>query len=454
MENCDVLIVGGGPGGSTCARRLVDAGVDVVVLDKAVFPRDKVCAGWITPAVLDELDLDPIEYQREGRVLQPISAFRVGRQGGPMLDLDYGSPVSFGIRRCEFDHYLLSRCGARLQLGESVRSIALDDDAWIVNDRYRASMLVGAGGHFCPVAQRLGSEPRARRGSPDPTEPPTEGLRTLKETSESREGEAPAEPEIAARLDGCVTVRQEPRPPRSTQGHSGRPSVPGSAGSGDPRTALICESVVAAQEIEFRLDDAQQAECRVDGRRPELYFCRDLAGYGWCFRKGDYLNVGLGREDRERLPEHVAAFCEDLQEQGRIPRHLSGKFRGHAYLLYGHSSRNPVGDRVVLIGDAAGLAYAESGEGIRPAIESGLMAAAVILAAAGDYGRERLEPYRALLRSRFGERRSSRPPAGRPWSRLRQFLAGRLLASRWFVRRVVIERWFLHGGQPPLESGE
>ena len=52
MENCDVLIVGGGPAGSSCARQLHRHGMDVMVMDKASFPRDKVCAGWITPAVL------------------------------------------------------------------------------------------------------------------------------------------------------------------------------------------------------------------------------------------------------------------------------------------------------------------------------------------------------------------------------------------------------------------
>jgi flavin-dependent dehydrogenase len=209
--------------------------------------------------------------------------------------------------------------------------------------------------------------------------------------------------------------------------------------------------VVAAQEIEFPLDQRQQQECRVEGHRPELYFCRDLMGYGWCFRKGSYLNVGLGRKDRERLPEHVAAFCEYLQEQGRIPRDLPCKFRGHAYLLYEHSWRTPVDDAVLVVGDAAGLAYTESGEGIRPAIESGLLAAGVILAAAGDYSRQHLEPYRTLLESRFGKRREPGLLAGRAPSRLRQFIAGRLLASRWFVRRVVLQRWFLRAGQPPLK---
>ena len=137
--------------GSTCS-----------VLDKAVFPRDKVCAGWITPAVLDEIDLDPAEYRR-GRVLQPITAFRVGRQDGPMIDLDYDAAVSYGIRRCEFDRYLLERSGARLQLGEPLESIVREPDGWIVNDRYRTPMLVGAGGHFCPVARWLGDSGPAER---------------------------------------------------------------------------------------------------------------------------------------------------------------------------------------------------------------------------------------------------------------------------------------------------
>ena len=41
------------------------------------FPRDKVCGGWITPAVLSELAIDPAEYAR-GALLQPITGFRTG----------------------------------------------------------------------------------------------------------------------------------------------------------------------------------------------------------------------------------------------------------------------------------------------------------------------------------------------------------------------------------------
>jgi flavin-dependent dehydrogenase len=365
MEACDVLIVGGGPAGSSCAWKLRGRGLDVLVLDKAAFPRDKVCAGWITPAVLDELEIDPGQYAR-GRVLQQISSFRAGRIGGAAVRIDYGRPVSYGIRRCEFDHYLLERSGARRQLGEAVTAVRRDGRDWVVNDRFRTPMLVAAGGHFCPVVRALG--------------------------------------------DG---------------------------GAGDV-------APVAAQEVEFEMNARQQAECRVEPDTPEVYFCDDLAGYGWCFRKGNFLNVGLGREDRGPLARFVASFCDELKRQGRIPADIPGRFRGHAYLLYDRSPRMLLHDGLLVVGDAAGLAYSQSGEGIRPAVESGLIAAGQIAAAAGDYRRDRLEGYARRISERFGRRQGGRGLAGLIPRAARRWMAAGLFASRWFVQHVVLDRWFLH----------
>src|SRR5262245_30184655 len=154
MDACDCLVVGGGPAGSSCARALAQAGMDVVVLDKATFPRDKICAGWITPAVVAELDLELTDYGRE-RTLQPITGFRTGLIGGKPVSTSYGHAVSYGIRRCEFDHYLLARSGARLKLGEPLRALRREQDAWVANEEIRAPVVVGAGGHFCPVARLL-----------------------------------------------------------------------------------------------------------------------------------------------------------------------------------------------------------------------------------------------------------------------------------------------------------
>ncbi|MEW5890517.1 MAG: NAD(P)/FAD-dependent oxidoreductase [Pseudomonadota bacterium] len=369
MEACDVLIVGGGPAGSSCAWKLRQQGMDVVLMDKAVFPRDKVCAGWITPAVAQALQLDTDAYARQ-HILQPISAFRTGVIDGGEVDTEYHVTVSYGIRRCEFDDYLLRRSGARLRLGEPLQTLERRDKEWIANGAIRAPMVIGAGGHFCPVARSLG----ARLGADEP--------------------------------------------------------------------------VVAAKEVEFPMAPGQLGTCRVRPEAPELYFCQDLKGYGWCFRKGDYLNIGLGREDNHRLAEHLEAFCDFLRRRGRIPADIPQRFRGHAYILHGHAAREVVGDGVLLVGDAAGLAYPQSGEGIRPAVESGLMAAETVLQAARDYRRERLEGYRSRLSARFGNGAA----AGRELvpAVLRSVLARALLGNRWFTRHVVLDRWFLHVHQPPL----
>ncbi len=155
MDTHDVLIIGGGPAGSTCAGRLNRAGFDVLLIDKAVFPRNKPCAGWITPQVVEELEIDPEEYS-QGRVWQPISGFRTGVIGGDEVHIPYSRPVSYGIRRCEFDAYLLNRSGVSCELGEPIQDIQRNGEEWIINNRYRAPLLIGAGGHFCPVARFLG----------------------------------------------------------------------------------------------------------------------------------------------------------------------------------------------------------------------------------------------------------------------------------------------------------
>ncbi len=55
----DLIVVGGGPGGSTAAWRLAKRGLRPLVLDAAVFPRVKICAGWVTHEALRDLDIDP-----------------------------------------------------------------------------------------------------------------------------------------------------------------------------------------------------------------------------------------------------------------------------------------------------------------------------------------------------------------------------------------------------------
>src|SRR5262245_64188790 len=128
-----------------------------------------------------------------------------------------------------------------------------------------------------------------------------------------------------------------------------------------------------------------------------------MKGYGWAFRKGNFLNIGLGRLDRRRLSDHVSGFVNFLKDARKIPGDAAASLSGHAYLLYGLGGRRLITDGILLIGDAAGLAYWQSGEGIRPAVESGLMAAQAVVAAGGDYREGRLEQYRRMITSRFGK---------------------------------------------------
>jgi geranylgeranyl reductase family protein len=366
LFRCDALIVGGGPAGSTCARILVQAGWNVVVVDRARFPRDKVCAGWLTPEVFRLLDLDPETYRASGLTCQDITGFRTGLVRGRLVETRYPHVVSYAIRRCEFDHYLLCRARPVVRDGTAVASLRRLGDQWIVNDAFQAPVIVGAGGHFCPVARHL----------------------------------------------------------------SGR---------------VAPDAAVVAQEAEFRIDGVDSS---VDSDTPELFFCHDLDGYGWCVRKGDYLNIGLGRRGSEGFLRHQRDFMTFLERTRKAPNASFVRWKGHAYLASGAGVRPLVDDGVMLIGDAAGLAYPESGEGIRPAIEAGRIAAHTLVLAESRYSRDRLLPYDTAMRRLHPIVR----PGRQSTRRVLTVLGRALLHSRRFARYVVLDRWFLRSATAQHQS--
>jgi flavin-dependent dehydrogenase len=104
----------------------------------------------------------------------------------------------------------------------------------------------------------------------------------------------------------------------------------------------------------------------------------------------------------------------------------------------------------MLIGDAAGVADPQSGEGIRQAIESGLLAAEAIVEARGAFSRDRLEPYATGIAARFADAHLSDVAARLVPDAVKAIMAGQLLRIPAFVKRVVIDEWFLHLRQPAL----
>jgi flavin-dependent dehydrogenase len=148
----DALIVGGGPAGSTCANILTRGGASVAVIDRAEFPRVKLCGGWISSAIWDVLALTPREYPGGLWEWKTCHVYYRGEERA--IDCR-----GWFIRRFELDDFLLRRSGASLHLGVAVKDIARDADGlWSVAG-LRGKHLVGAGGTHCPVA-RLHAPPR------------------------------------------------------------------------------------------------------------------------------------------------------------------------------------------------------------------------------------------------------------------------------------------------------
>lgn len=147
MLYCDVVVVGGGPAGSTCAWKLREAGLNVIVLDRASFPRTKLCAGWVTPNAIADLELTEEDYPLGFMTFETLFLH------WKKITVKHRSR-QHSIRRFEFDDFLLKRSGANL-LQHQVREIEQYGDFYIIDDRYQCRYLVGAGGTRCPVYRQI-----------------------------------------------------------------------------------------------------------------------------------------------------------------------------------------------------------------------------------------------------------------------------------------------------------
>src|SRR5205823_12970919 len=127
-------------------------------LDAAASPRATLSAGWATPAALADADLDPA---KSPLTIQAFSARRFEFEG-PRHETRWRTPASYGIVRREFDHYLLDRArAAGTDVREGARVTAVSREAQgvrVVSEHgvFEAAVVIGAGGHRCPVARAFG----------------------------------------------------------------------------------------------------------------------------------------------------------------------------------------------------------------------------------------------------------------------------------------------------------
>ncbi len=152
-----MIIIGAGPAGSMAGYHLASAGLQVLILDKARFPRRKVCGGALTHRGILELpfDITPLVHKI-------VDWGYVGFRGRKVCAIHSDQPLSYLIDRTSFDNFLLRKAidaGASCHQGERVMGISQSDDGVTVqtsSQSYQGRFAIGADGIHSIVAGQTG----------------------------------------------------------------------------------------------------------------------------------------------------------------------------------------------------------------------------------------------------------------------------------------------------------
>jgi flavin-dependent dehydrogenase len=176
----DAAVVGAGPAGSAAAICLARRGYAVALIDKAVFPRDKLCGDFLNPAGWSLFARLGIRDALLASDHQKVTAFRVSTASAEAL-IPFTRVFGVGMRRRAFDDLLVKQAvreGALLYEGVKLTALERDGDGWKLRGEngaeereFLSRLVIGADGRNSWTAHRLGAIaarlPRAGRRDSD-----------------------------------------------------------------------------------------------------------------------------------------------------------------------------------------------------------------------------------------------------------------------------------------------
>jgi len=154
----DLVVIGGGPAGASCARTAALGGLEVLLIEKDVHPREKLCGGALTHRVVDLVDFD-IEPATEVQ----FSGGRLHSRKGTSIDFTIDQQFSgYLVNRPKFDNYLIERAiDVGVEVVQDTKAVTVEQTrsgirVLTVGDSYKAQLLVGADGVNGFVAKQVG----------------------------------------------------------------------------------------------------------------------------------------------------------------------------------------------------------------------------------------------------------------------------------------------------------